>query len=268
MVALGFCALTLVGRAFLAEALALGLLVAFLRAGFRLAGRNRLGAGFLAIALPPRLAKLFGEAPLPAFPFTLEIMGAAVPPGIPKSTATYLKGGPGGKPYPLGSPPWPPVAILADRDILALRREGRLHLEPFQEGNLTPNGYDLTIAEVYVPRTGLRAREGRPEVPPTTWFAVGTLEVVELAASHAGQLWIRTSWARRGVLASFGRIDAGFRGNLTLGAFNGSHEVLVVPVGETFAQLVLEDLSSPAKGTYRERSGRYQDQRGVTMAKD
>jgi dCTP deaminase len=160
------------------------------------------------------------------------------------------------------------VAILADRDILSLRREGRFHLEPFREENLTPNGYDLTVAEVYVPRTGLRAREGRPEVPPTTWFAVGTLEVVELDASLVGQLWIRTSWARRGVLASFGHIDAGFRGNLTLGAFNGSHEVLVVPMGETFAQLVLEEMSSPAKGTYDERSGRYQDQRGVTMAKD
>ncbi|MCJ2511846.1 MAG: dCTP deaminase, partial [Candidatus Thermoplasmatota archaeon] len=58
----------------------------------------------------------------------------------------------------------------------------------------------------------------------------------------AGQLWIRTSWARKGVMASFGKIDAGFEGNLTLSAFNSTREVIDVPIGETFAQVVFEKL--------------------------
>jgi Fe-S-cluster containining protein len=80
------------------------------------------------------------------------------------------------------------------------------------------------------------------------------------------QLWLRTTWARRGVLASFGRIDAGFDGTLTFGAFNTSADRLEVPIGETFAQVVVESMSGSAEADYSERSGHYQHQRGVTVA--
>jgi len=80
-------------------------------------------------------------------------------------------------------------------------------------------------------------------------------------------LWLRTTWIRRGVIASFGKIDAGFRGTLTLGAFNANGTgTLELPIGERFVQVVFEDLTSPAEMTYGERSGRYQDQRGVRLS--
>ncbi len=164
-------------------------------------------------------------------------------------------------------PPSDLLAILSDGDILALVRGGRLTIEPFREENLTPNGYDLTIEQVLVGQEG-RPQGGKVEVPPLTWFAVGTLEVVGLGPNLAGELWLRTSLARKGVLASFGRVDAGFRGNLTLSAFNASSRSLSIAQGTTFAQIVFDELRTPAQGTYGKRSGRYQDQRGVTLTKD
>src|SRR5436309_2994894 len=75
----------------------------------------------------------------------------------------------------------------------------------------------------------------------------------------------RTTWARRGVLAAFGMIDAGFSGTLTFGALNGGSDVLELPIGERFAQIVFLSLESPSSETYEKRSGTYQGQRGVTL---
>ena len=155
--------------------------------------------------------------------------------------------------------------MLSDADILRARAEGELTLEPFVEAHLTPNGYDVSIEEVAVPSRNLRVREGVAQVPPLTRFAVSTRERVTLGRGIGGQIWLRTTWARRGVLASFGMIDAGFSGTLTFGALNASDAVLELPIGERFAQIVFLRLSSEASGTYETRSGTYQGQRGVTL---
>lgn len=158
-----------------------------------------------------------------------------------------------------------PVTVLSDADILRARAEGELTLEPFVEAHLTPNGYDVSVEEVAVPSKDLRVREGVARVPPLTRFAVSTRETVTLGRRIAGQIWLRTTWARRGVLASFGMIDAGFSGTLTFGALNASDAVLELPVGERFAQIVFVRLASEASATYEKRSGTYQGQRGVTL---
>jgi len=159
------------------------------------------------------------------------------------------------------------VAVLSDRDILQAIKAKRLRIGGFRKENLTPNGYDLTIAEVVIingkPTT---TTQGTAKVPPQTRFAVSTLEVVDLGPDIAAQLWLRTTWARQGVIAAFGKVDAGFRGTLTLAAFHaGASSPLAVPVGERFAQIVFEDLSSPAEKAYDERSGHWQDQKGVRL---
>lgn len=157
------------------------------------------------------------------------------------------------------------MAVLSDADVLRLRAKGEVRIEPFREENLTPNGYDVTIAEVAVPSQNAVVKEGKALVPPQTRFAVSTREVIECGPAVAAELWLRTTWARRGVLASFGMIDSGFRGTLTLAAFNASHEELVLPIGERFAQVVFLQLSSASEKGYAQRSGHYQDQRGVRL---
>ncbi len=157
------------------------------------------------------------------------------------------------------------MTLLSDAEIKRWIADGKLAITPFAEKNLTPNGYDLTVEEVLVPG---QEKNAEALVPPLTRFIVSTKERVELNGPLAAQLWIRTTWARRGVLASFGRIDAGFRGTLTLAAFNASAEPLAVKAGETFAQVIFEPTSAGVEKTYGERSGHYQDQKGVTLAKD
>jgi len=157
------------------------------------------------------------------------------------------------------------VGLLADADIRRYLAKGEIRIEPFDETHLTPNGYDVSIEEVVVPAPKGSARPNR--IPPRTRFAVSTRESITLGRHVAGQIWLRTTWARRGVVASFGMIDAGFSGTLTFGALNASSKPLELPIGDRFAQVVFLTLDSPASETYDQRSGTYQGQKGVTLGR-
>lgn len=157
------------------------------------------------------------------------------------------------------------MSILSDKDVVNAIESKQLKIRGFKEENLTPNGYDLTIDEVMVNPSRTKVSEGKVLVPPLSSFVVSTKEFVEFGPELTGQLWIRSSWARRGVIASFGKIDAGFKGTLTLAGFNASPNDIEISVGDTFAQMVLEEVSSEAAQTYEERSGNYQDQRGINL---
>lgn len=160
------------------------------------------------------------------------------------------------------------MGVWSDSDLLAAVRAGTFRAEPWRPEDLTPNGLDLRVAHVLVPSVSPQpVSSGTATVPPMARFVVGTEAVLTMPPDAVGSLWIRSSYARKGVLASFGKVDAGFRGNLTLGAFNASHEPLGIPVGDRFCQVVLESLRTPPTQDYGAKGGRYQDQRGVTLAK-
>ncbi|MCJ2520205.1 MAG: dCTP deaminase [Candidatus Thermoplasmatota archaeon] len=156
---------------------------------------------------------------------------------------------------------------LSDEDLKVRMTEGKLKIVGFMEKNLTPNGYDLTIGEVLVPSLSSLHSEGTARISPKTWFLVSTMEFLELGPRLSGDLWIRTTWARRGIIPSFGKVDAGFKGNLTLSAFNASEEEIALPVGDTFAQITIHELGTPPSRTYPESSGTYQGQKGVTLSR-
>src|SRR3989442_6597495 len=128
------------------------------------------------------------------------------------------------------------MALLSYGDMRRYLAKGELRIEPFDEKNLTPNGYDVTIEEVLIPSSNARTAQGVARIPPGTRFAVSTRESVVFGRHLAGQLWLRTTWARRGVLAAFGMIDAGFSGTLTFCALNVGSAVLELPIGERVAQ--------------------------------
>jgi dCTP deaminase len=140
--------------------------------------------------------------------------------------------------------------ILSDRDIKEAIDKGELRIEPFDEGFLTPNGYDLRVAEI------------RGETASGRFFLISTAEYLVLPNDLCAQLWIRSTFARKGVFCSFGKVDAGFEGTLTIGCFNAGSEMLELDEGERFLQIVFEKMISPAERGY---SGKYRGQRGVKL---
>ena len=157
------------------------------------------------------------------------------------------------------------MTILSDLDIKNKMGTNELGIEPFNEKNLTPNGYDLSIDEVYIRKTDDHIKEGMAIIPPMTWFAISTKEFVKMGPKITSQLWIRSSYARKGIMASFGKVDAGFHGNLTISCFNSNDESLEIPIGDRFCQIVFEHLSSVPSELYDKKSGNYQNQRGIKL---
>lgn len=157
------------------------------------------------------------------------------------------------------------MCVLPDHEIMRRTVAGELKIDPFSEASVTPNGYDLRIAEVAVPGHDV-LREGSAIIPPGAMFFVSTMERVELPPDLCAQLWLRTSWMRKGILAGLGKVDAGFQGTLTFMAFNASATSVEVPMEMRFVQIVFESLCSPAHLSYGNRSGNYQGQNGVTLA--
>jgi dCTP deaminase len=160
------------------------------------------------------------------------------------------------------------MAVWSDADFLAAVQAGTFRAEPWAPQDLTPNGLDLRIGHVLVPSVSAEPVEaGTATVPAMTRFVVGTQAVLTMPRDAVGSLWLRSSYSRKGVLAAFGKVDAGFRGNLTVGCLNAGHEPLSIPIGDRFCQIVLETLHTPPTQDYGAKGGRYQDQRGVTLAK-
>ena len=156
------------------------------------------------------------------------------------------------------------MCILPDHEIINRMEKGSLSIEEFSPQSITPNGYDLRIAEISVRGSG-STNQGTVSIPPRTMFYVSTIESVGLPSDICAQLWLRTTWIRRGIMSSFGKVDAGFKGTLTLGAFNATDDFIDLPIGERFCQMVLEKLNSFVDSDYSVRSGNYQNQRGVTL---
>lgn len=155
------------------------------------------------------------------------------------------------------------MTILSDRDILSGVESGRIGIYGYSEKSLTPNGYDLRVAEISI--DGEIHRGDTVKVPAHTMFFVSTIERVRMPDDVCGTLWMRTTWIRKGVIAAFGMVDAGFEGTLTLGSYNSSGHEVEIPIGERYCQIVFQDMSSLSEKSYAKRSGHYQGQTGVTL---
>ncbi len=146
--------------------------------------------------------------------------------------------------------------ILSDADIKDSLRKGEISIEPFNPGNLTPNGYDLSVGEIMVDG---KIRENTV-IPPMKWFAIGTLEYIKLG-NNTAQLWLRSTYARKGIMSSFGKVDIGFEGTLTISCFNAREE-LIISSGDRICQIVFEETKSAPERIYE---GKYKSQKKIKL---
>jgi len=154
------------------------------------------------------------------------------------------------------------MAVLSDRDIVKRVEAETLGIKPFNPSNLTPNGYDLTVKELFLPPNS-RHEHGLVRIHGGSWLAISTLEYIKMPLDLVGFLWTRTSYGRKGMFGSYGVVDAGFQGELTL-SFYATHD-LEVQVGSRITQLVFCELSSASDHGYAARSGNFQGQVGITL---
>ncbi len=154
------------------------------------------------------------------------------------------------------------MSALPDHLIISLAKEGTLISENFSPESVTPNGYDLRIGALKHFGTSSEVKEARLDPGSGIW--VSTLEYLAMPSGIMGQIWLRSSYARRGLMGSFGAVESGFTGNLTLSIFNFGLESIDLKSGERIAQIVFHRMVSEPEHGYAERSGTYSGSRGIS----
>ncbi len=142
--------------------------------------------------------------------------------------------------------------ILSDRDIVEYMRIGDLIIDPFSRESLQPSGYDLRFGGEYI-MDDRRYKKDFIEIPPGKYSILSTLETIGLK-NMVGDIKLRSSFCREGLIGSFGWVDPGWIGVLSLSVFNSSKKSVKIRKGERFAQICLIKLSSEVE---REYSGKY-----------
>jgi dCTP deaminase len=137
--------------------------------------------------------------------------------------------------------------IVSDGTILDLLQSGALSIEPFDQSKLTPNGYDFSITE-------------RVMIAPGQGIQVETVESVSIPGFMGSMMFLRSSYARRGIVASFGFVDAGFKGKIRFYLKNLGEESIEIIKEKGVFQMIFLTLDKEAVKTYALRSGHYQNQ--------
>lgn len=137
--------------------------------------------------------------------------------------------------------------IVSDGTIIDLIQQGTLEIYPFDPKRLTPNGYDFGLQDTIV-------------IEPDQGVQVETLESVSVPGFLGSMMFLRSSYARRGVSASFGFVDAGFRGKIRFYLKNLGEEAVEVVKEKGVFQMIFLTMDKEAVETYALRSGHYQNQ--------
>jgi dCTP deaminase len=137
--------------------------------------------------------------------------------------------------------------IVSDGTILDLIQHGTMSIEPFDPNKLTPNGYDFSITDKVI-------------LAPNQGTQVETVESVSLPGFMGSMMFLRSSYARKGVVASFGFVDAGFKGKIRFYLKNLGEETVEVVKEKGVFQMIFLNMDREAVKTYELRSGHYQNQ--------
>lgn len=180
--------------------------------------------------------------------------------------------------------------ILSDGTIRAALADGRIGIDPLDEGAVQPSSVDVRLGQqfrvfanhrhlaidphaVQPDLTDLVEKaDDTPFVLHPGEFVLGsTLERITLPDDVVARLEGKSSLARLGLVvhSTAGFIDAGFDGDVTLELSNVATLPILLHPGMRVAQLAFFQLDAPAQNPYGSGKvgSKYQGQRGPTASR-
>lgn len=147
-----------------------------------------------------------------------------------------------------------------------IREHGVELFDPFDEALVNPASYDVTLHDEIVIRGGEKAK--LPIIMmPSEFLIASTRETIHLPHHVAGDLKLKSTIGRMGINhALSGWLDPGFEGQITLELQNISGQQVTLKPGMKIAQVVFMALTEKTDLPYN-KTGRYQNQQGPTMAR-
>ena len=175
--------------------------------------------------------------------------------------------------------------ILVDTDIsLECGFTSGLNIEPYNEENVQPGSYDLTLGDEFIFPDDIEADvlgldRGKIEadarvcdsvvLDPGDFVLGHTVEYVEIPDDITGEVKGRSTLGRMGLIPhTAGWIDPGFEGQITLELKNHGKIPVEVKPGQRIAQMVIQETRKKSSRPYGERRGsKYNGQTGATMSR-
>lgn len=147
------------------------------------------------------------------------------------------------------------VGILTKKKILDRIKKGMID-NPANEC-LAPCSYELRVGSHGLPHTNQRVKLEEGEtiaIAPNSFVLLGAMEKVKLETDLVGLIYLRSSYARDGLMPWFqGIVDPGYEGGLTICVFNATNDLLPITGGERMCHLIIHELSEKTdsyKGIY------------------
>ena len=180
--------------------------------------------------------------------------------------------------------------ILSDRSLRQALEDGRLVVDPLEEGAIQPSSIDLRIDNRF--RVFHNARHPFIDVKqpmddltelvevksddvfilhPGEFVLAATYEFVGIPPDLAARLEGKSSLGRLGLLthSTAGFLDPGFQGHVTLELSNVANLPITLYPGMRIGQIAVFELTTPAERPYGAGASgsKYQGQRGPTPSR-
>jgi len=153
------------------------------------------------------------------------------------------------------------MAVLGRMEIAQKVSNGDLKITPFQEDKIEPASYDCRLGDVLAAGIG-RVDWGSGDefvLESNSWASIASEEQFEIPGNLCASYGIRSSLARRGVIAFGGpQIDPGYVGRIFVSLYNPTLEPIILKHLQDIMSVVFYELSSEVDRGY---SGPYQGQK-------
>jgi dCTP deaminase len=183
------------------------------------------------------------------------------------------------------------MAIKSDRWI---REQARAHgmIEPFEDRQvrdgvvsygLSSYGYDIRVADEFKvftnvfntvvdpkrfdPRSFVDIKSDCCIVPPNSFALARTIEYFRIPRDVLTVCLGKSTYARCGIIVNVTPFEPEWEGHVTIEISNTTPLPAKIYANEGIAQVLFFQSDEPCEVSYRDKQGKYQAQRGVTLPK-
>ncbi len=181
------------------------------------------------------------------------------------------------------------MGLKADNWIKMMALEQGM-IDPFVEGQkgngvisfgLSSYGYDIRVADTFKIFTNVNSTVVDPKnfdpnayvdfkggvcvIPPNSFVLAHSVETMRMPRDVTGVVLCKSTYIRAGVLIPTTVLEAGWEGIITLEISNVTPLPARVYANEGIAQILFFEGDEACDVSYADRSGKYQNQRGVVL---
>ena len=185
------------------------------------------------------------------------------------------------------------MSIKADHWIRRMATEHGM-IEPFEPGQVRENdggkivsygtssyGYDVRCANVFKVFTNINSAIVDPKgfddksfvhvesdvciIPPNSFALASTVEYFRIPRNVLTICLGKSTYARCGIIVNVTPLEPEWEGHITLEFSNTTSLPAKIYAHEGVAQVVFLESAEPCETSYKDRGGKYQGQRGVTL---